>query len=493
MTTTQSGAATRRRGRRRLRPERARRGDHARAGRSVRSRSSRLPTSRRRRRPVGRADPARLHPRRVQRDPSVRPDLAVLRDSSRPRDARPALDRPAGGAWPPARRRLRGAAATATSTRRPRGLGADGDAYRRLFGPLVDAWADARCPTSSRPFHVPLSARPRALRLARFGLWASSRRRGVARGSAATPPGHCSPGSPPTRSCRLTEPISAAAGLVLGARHTSIGWPFAEGGAREAAAARSSPSWSRSAGGSRPGRRVGRMDDLPRAPGRRCSTRRPARAGRHRRRPPRRPYRRQLERLPPRAGRLQARHRDRGPDPVAQPGVARRRNGPPGRHVRGDRAGRGRGRTPAASRSGRSCCSRSRACSIRPARPAGRHTVWAYCHVPNGSTADMPPSGSSARSSASRPGFRERILAIAATGPAAIEALNPNYVGGDIGGGLQDLGQLFTRPAVRLDPYSTPDPSIFLCSASTPPGRRGSRHVRLPRAARSALRHRLRG
>jgi phytoene dehydrogenase-like protein len=68
------------------------------------------------------------------------------------------------------------------------------------------------------------------------------------------------------------------------------------------------------------------------------------------------------------------------------------------------------------------------------------------------------------------PGFRERILSTVATGPAALEARNPNDVGGDIAGGRNDLRQLLIRPALRIDPYATPDPSIFLCSASTPPG-----------------------
>ena len=101
--------------------------------------------------------------------------------------------------------------------------------------------------------------------------------------------------------------------------------------------------------------------------------------------------------------------------------------------------------------------------------PEGRHTVWAYCHVPNGSTVDMTDAilGQIERFA---PGFRERVLAIKARGPAALEAENPNYIGGDINGGLQDLLQLYTRPAIRLDPYATPDPRLFLCSSSTPPG-----------------------
>ena len=69
------------------------------------------------------------------------------------------------------------------------------------------------------------------------------------------------------------------------------------------------------------------------------------------------------------------------------------------------------------------------------------------------------------------PGFRARILSSMSTGPAALEAYNPNNVGGDIAGGRQDLRQLFTRPSRRLfDPYATSDPAIFICSSSTPPG-----------------------
>ena len=102
--------------------------------------------------------------------------------------------------------------------------------------------------------------------------------------------------------------------------------------------------------------------------------------------------------------------------------------------------------------------------------PADGDTVWAYCHVPNGSTADMTEP-ILAQVERFAPGFRERILRVSVLGPAQLEAYNANDVGGDIGGGRLDLGQLFTRPSLRLfDPYSTPDPGIFLCSASTPPG-----------------------
>jgi phytoene dehydrogenase-like protein len=118
--------------------------------------------------------------------------------------------------------------------------------------------------------------------------------------------------------------------------------------------------------------------------------------------------------------------------------------------------------------------------------PAGRHAIWAYCHVPNGSDMDMtePILGQVERFA---PGFRDRIVATKVTTPAEIEAYNENDIGGDIAGGRFDLGQLFTRPSLRVfDPYSTPDPSLYLCSASTPPG--GGVHGMCGvHAARSAL------
>jgi phytoene dehydrogenase-like protein len=68
------------------------------------------------------------------------------------------------------------------------------------------------------------------------------------------------------------------------------------------------------------------------------------------------------------------------------------------------------------------------------------------------------------------PGFRDVVLARSVRGPAALEAENPNYVGGDINGGAADLRQVLARPVARVSPHATPNPGIFLCSASTPPG-----------------------
>jgi phytoene dehydrogenase-like protein len=122
--------------------------------------------------------------------------------------------------------------------------------------------------------------------------------------------------------------------------------------------------------------------------------------------------------------------------------------------------------------------------------PGGRHVVWAYCHVPNGWAGDATDR-IEAQIERFAPGFRDRIVARRVTTPAELEAYNANYVGGDINGGLQHWAQFFTRPAIRLDPYSTPDPRIFVCSASTPPGG-GVHGLCGAHAARSALRGPLR-
>jgi len=101
--------------------------------------------------------------------------------------------------------------------------------------------------------------------------------------------------------------------------------------------------------------------------------------------------------------------------------------------------------------------------------PEGKHTGYAYCHVPHASTVDMSDA-IERQVERFAPGFRDRILARHAMGPAWLERHNPNYTGGAITGGVADVFQLWTRPVARLDPYTTPNPRLFLCSASTPPG-----------------------
>jgi len=117
--------------------------------------------------------------------------------------------------------------------------------------------------------------------------------------------------------------------------------------------------------------------------------------------------------------------------------------------------------------------------------PAGAHIAWAYIHVPPGSSEDLTRlvEGSIERFA---PGFRDVIVGRHVRTAAAFEIYNPNYVGGDINGGSAELSQLLFRPVVRLDPYATSNPRLFLCSSSTPPG--GGVHGLCGHfAARSAL------
>jgi phytoene dehydrogenase-like protein len=118
--------------------------------------------------------------------------------------------------------------------------------------------------------------------------------------------------------------------------------------------------------------------------------------------------------------------------------------------------------------------------------PAGQHTLWAYCHVPNHSKVDMT-AAIEQQIERFAPGFRDLVLARSSRSPAELEDDNANYVGGDITGGIQDFRQLLMRPAPRWDPYSTPNPGIFICSSSTPPGA-GVHGMCGYRAARSVLR-----
>jgi phytoene dehydrogenase-like protein len=362
------------------------------------------------------------------------------------------------------------------------GLGADRDAYRRLYGWLVDD-AETLIPDLLAPFHVPLSP-VRALRMARFGLLGLQPATRVARrfrgdGARALFAGIAAHSILP-----LTEPVSGAAALLLGAAAHVDGWPFPGGGAGrlpEAMAAELRALGGRIETGRRvagfadlPEHRVALFDTAPSALAEIAGERLPGR------------YRRRLERYRHGPGVFKLDLAIDGPIPWQAAGLSDAATvhlGGTLEEIARSEADVAAGRVPERPfvlLTQTSLFDTSRA-------PAGRHTVWAYCHVPNGSTGDA--SERIVRQiDRFAPGFRERILATVATGPAAVEAYNANCVGGDIAGGRFDLGQLFTRPSMRiLDPYATPDRSIYLCSASTPPGG-GVHGMAGVNAARSALR-----
>jgi phytoene dehydrogenase-like protein len=119
--------------------------------------------------------------------------------------------------------------------------------------------------------------------------------------------------------------------------------------------------------------------------------------------------------------------------------------------------------------------------------PAGKHTAWAYCHVPHGSQQNMTAAIED-QVERFAPGFKDCILAKHTMNTVQMEAHNPNYIGGDINGGIADLRQLYTRPSMRISPYTTSAKGIYICSSATPPG--GGVHGMCGyHAARKALQH----
>jgi phytoene dehydrogenase-like protein len=127
---------------------------------------------------------------------------------------------------------------------------------------------------------------------------------------------------------------------------------------------------------------------------------------------------------------------------------------------------------------------------VDPTRaPEGRHTFWAYAHVPHGWEGDLTDDVER-QVERFAPGFRDVVMARHVDRPAGLEAANANYVGGDIGCGSAAGLRLLTRPTVTWTPYSTPDPAVYLCSAATPPGP-GVHGMCGYHAARVALRRRF--
>ena len=343
-------------------------------------------------------------------------------------------------------------------------LGADRDAYRRLLGPVVRNFA-ALLPDILSPFHVPLHPR-RALRLAWFGLnalqpatWVARRFRGdAARALFAGVAAHSV--------LRLDEAISSAAAIALLASAHDDGWPFPAGGAGEIP--RALAVEVESLGGTiETNHPIDALADLPRSRVALFDTSPGGLESVAQRRLPE-GYRRALREVRYGPSVFKVDIALDGPIPWISPEVAFAGTV----HLGGtlEEIAEGEAAVTEGRDHPRPFVLLAQHSLFDPSRaPAGKHTVWAYRHVPHASTVDATESilGQIERYA---PGFRERVLMVKATSPADLEAYNPNDVGGDISGGRLDLGQLFTRPTARLDPYTTPDPRLFLCSSSTPPG-----------------------
>jgi phytoene dehydrogenase-like protein len=341
-------------------------------------------------------------------------------------------------------------------------LGVDGPAWRRHIGSHAERWSDL-APMLTRP----LPQVPRhPFALARFGLpalapanWLGRRwfdgdeARALFAGSAA----HAF--------LPLSHPMTASFGLVLLASAHAVGWPVAVGGSQRIADALVAELHAHG-GHVETGRRVASLAELPasRAVLFDLSPRQVAAIAGDRL-PVR--YRRRLERFRHGPAAFKVDYALDGPVPWTNEHC--RRAGTV--HVGGsaDEVARGEADVAAGRHADRPFVLVAQQSLVDPSRaPAGKHTLWAYCHVPNGSTVDMTDAVD-AQIERFAPGFRDLVLARHVAGPAWFEAHNAAFIGGDIAGGANDGLQLLFRPVIGR-PYRTPDPSLFLCSASTPPG-----------------------
>ncbi len=340
------------------------------------------------------------------------------------------------------------------------GLDADDHAYRRLIGSVADAWPlleDALLAPPGVPRHpfavarFGLTALQSAERLA-SGYFSGERARGLFAGIAA----HAM--------VPLHHVPSGAIGLVLAALAHTAGWPIPRGGAQKLADALA--SYLRSLGGEiLTSARVNAIEELPPAKAILCDL-------------SPRPFLRMAERLVPDwytkklqryrygMGAYKVDWALDGEIPWRDTAVARAGTVHLGGTLQEIAASESDAWTGGASE--RPFVLLVQPTMFDPTRaPAGKHTLWTYCHVPNGSPADMLPR-IERQIERFAPGFRERVLARHVMTPADLERRNPNLAGGDIAMGVTDLRQMIARPTWRW--YRTPRRGLYICSASTPPG-----------------------
>ncbi len=363
-----------------------------------------------------------------------------------------------------------------------RGLGADGDAYRRLVAPFVERW-DRLFAEIMRPvLHLPRHP----LGFARFGLRALFSSRFLARSLSGDAARALVAGVAAHSFLPIDHPFTAGFALVFLITGNAVGWPLPRGGSRRIGEALATKL--RELGGTiTTGKRIQDMNDLPTAGAYLFDTS---------------PW--HLENIAadqlPAGFRRALRHYRRGPGvfkidyALAAPVPWRASDclragtvhlGGTFEEIAASEAAVWRGEHPE-----RPFVLIAQQSLFDPSRaPAGQHTLWAYCHVPNGSTEDMT-ARVEAQIERFAPGFRERVLARSVMNTRDIERRNANNAGGDISVGAHSGTQIVLRPTWGLDPYATPARDIYLCSSATPPG--GGVHGMCgANAARSALRRSL--
>jgi phytoene dehydrogenase-like protein len=342
------------------------------------------------------------------------------------------------------------------------GLGRDGKAWGDLMRPFAEHWSDLAeavlrpLPSLSLPRHPWL--------LAKFGVRALTSARTQVRGFRETRTKAVFAGLAAHSVLSLDEASTAAAGLLLGAALHSVGWPIPRGGAQSIT--RALCGCLADFGGTvRTAARIDSLAALPKYDVTLCDVtpRQLLRLAGNRLSDS---YRQELARYRYGAGLFKVDYALREPIPWKAPECLRAATvhlgGSYGEIAASETTMRSgnHAEKPFVLLAQPSLFDSSRA-------PAGRHTVWAYCHVPNGSTFDML-SRLEDQIERFAPGFRECVLARRVFSPAALEAMDANLVGGDVSGGAMDLRQIMFRPTWRQ--YATSAPDIYLCSASTPPG-----------------------
>ena len=341
-------------------------------------------------------------------------------------------------------------------------LGGDAAAYRDLVGPLVD-WFDRIVPYVLGPMRT----MPRdPLALARFARVGTPSVQHTARRFSTDSARALLAGTAAHSMEPLTAPLTSAFGLLLTALGHGVGWPVVAGGS--AAITQGLAGELRRLGGvvhtdspvaaldELPPARAVLLDTSPRAFVALAGARLSRRAGR--------PW----KRFKPGPGTCKVDWALDGPVPWAAEACRRTVTV----HVGGtfDEVARAEAAVAAGRHAEHPFALVAQPCVVDPTRaPEGKHTLWAYCHVPNGSTVDMTER-MEAQIERFAPGFGDLVLARTVRTADQAEAHNPNLLGGDVNGGAATLRQTVFRPVARWNPYRTPVEGVYLCSASTPPG-----------------------
>ncbi len=344
-----------------------------------------------------------------------------------------------------------------------RSLGKDAGSYRRLMGPLVRDWDKLAVEFLQPILHLPRHP----IALARFGLAALLPAATLARARFETVAARALFAGIAAHSfLPLSAPGSAAFGLVLAAAGHAVGWPLPTGGAQAISDALAAHLGSLG-GEIETGRRVTRLDELPAADAIFFDTTGWQFAAIAKEKlPP--GYVRRLTNFPHAPGVFKIDYALSAPVPWR----ARECRAAGTLHLGGtlEEIAASEAAVASGRHAERPFVLVAQQSLFDPTRaPAGKQTLWAYCHVPHGSNLDMTEA-IERQIERFAPGFHDCILGRHTVAAADLERLNPNLIGGDINGGANDLWHLLARPIVSPAPYRTPARGLYLCSSSTPPG-----------------------